>query len=84
MEYLQCRPASTVASRNMSEVGNNETMCISVLALYAYTLAAGAVGVKNGFCVDAHIDLVVLCFYEAFREGLLLVYIGDETICVLV
>lgn len=64
--HLQCRPASTVATRNVSKVGYDEAMCISVLALHAYTLATGTIRVENGLGVDAHVDLVVLRFYEAF------------------
>jgi hypothetical protein len=60
-EDVLCGPCATAAPGDVGEVGDDEGAVVGGFTLDTDAFSAGAVGIEVGCCVDAHIDLVVLC-----------------------
>jgi hypothetical protein len=67
----------------MCEVGNDKTVGVRFLALDSHAVTANSVWVENGFCVYAHVDLVVLSLEQAARLSCGCVDVVDKAIWIL-
>jgi hypothetical protein len=65
----------------MRNIGNDKCSVVRYLALDANTLSAWTVGIENGLCVHAHVNLAVLHFHQAKLLSLCSIDIVNEAIC---